>query len=187
VRYHVPVTSVPADTSLATAMKGFLSIVFFANMWQLLLSLLYMCINALLTCFSVEAEWQSYAVERKNLRVSSPIGQQRSTYFLSLPWRYGLPLMATFTILHWTLSQSIFLTVVSVYKPKGFDEERLFLGSSPRPLMASKSTPSFFLRENVSMALLSLCSCSHWHPARDHCGSRLFSKFQRHLATRRQL
>jgi len=96
-------------------------------MWQLLLSLLYMSLNALLTCFRVEAEWQSYAVKRKPLRVSSPLKGQRSTYFLSLPLRYALPLMATFTTLHWMLSQSIFLTVLAVYDQRGFRSELLFL------------------------------------------------------------
>jgi hypothetical protein len=119
-------------------MRGFLTIVFFANTWQLLLSLYYITANALLTCLVVEDEWQNYALKKKPLRVSSPIGLQRSTYFLSLPLLYTLPLMTTFTILHWTLSQSIFLYILSVYNRSGFGNEMIFLATSPRPLVMSK-------------------------------------------------
>ncbi|KAF2870526.1 hypothetical protein BDV95DRAFT_595268 [Massariosphaeria phaeospora] len=141
----------PARASL---IKGFLSIVFFANMWQVLLSLLYMSLNALLTCFCVEAEWQSYALTRKPLRVSSPAAGQRSTYFLSLPLRYAVPLTATFTALHWMLSQSIFLTVVAVYDPRGFTTELLFLGSSPRPLIIKQRHANPLPRVAVAIGTL---------------------------------
>jgi hypothetical protein len=121
-------------------MRGFLSIVLFANMWQFLLTLLYIGSNALLTCFCVESEWQSYGTKRKGLRVSSPVGSQRSTYFLSLPLRYGLPLMLISTTLHWLLSQAIFLTVLATYdEEKGLIGEQFFLGTSPRTMMTSES------------------------------------------------
>ncbi|KAH7070508.1 hypothetical protein BKA63DRAFT_78380 [Paraphoma chrysanthemicola] len=132
--------------------KGFLSMIFFANMWQVFLSVLYMSINALLTCFCVENEWQSCASKRKALRVSSPKGEQRSTYFLSLPWRYGLPLATTSALLHWTLSQSIFLTALATYRPEGFNNELLFLGSSPRPLMLTVAIGFI-----IGIVLLGLC------------------------------
>jgi hypothetical protein len=144
-------------------MRAFLSIVFFANMWQLLISLLATLLNAFFACFCVEAEWQSYAAQHKPpknktwssrffgrynkvnqdddvsqgkpLRVSSPQGNQSSTYFLALPVRYAAPLMLTFFILHWTLSQSMFLTVLATYDDGVFATEFMFFGSSPRPLM----------------------------------------------------
>ncbi|KIK55868.1 hypothetical protein GYMLUDRAFT_248278 [Collybiopsis luxurians FD-317 M1] len=53
-------------------------------------------------------EWSSYARSRKPLRVSSPRGEQQSTYFLQIPYRFALPLMAYFIALHWLVSQSIF-------------------------------------------------------------------------------
>lgn len=58
-------------------MRGCLTIVFFANTWQLLLSLYYITANALLNCLVVEDEWQNYALKKKPLWVSSPIGLQR--------------------------------------------------------------------------------------------------------------
>ncbi len=49
----------------------------------------------------------------KPLRVTSPAGQQRGTYRLQLPYRYGVPLLVGSGILHWLVSQSIFLARVS--------------------------------------------------------------------------
>lgn len=87
----------------------------FANMWQWAVSVLYVQNNALLTCWCVEAEWQSYGTKRKGLRVTSPKSLQRSTYSVSLPARYGLTLQVIFAFWHWTLSQSAFLVVVEGY------------------------------------------------------------------------
>ena len=43
-------------------------------------------------------------------------GQQRSTYFLQLPYRFALPLMLLSGVLHWLVSQSIFLVSVDFYE-----------------------------------------------------------------------
>jgi hypothetical protein len=170
----------------ASQMRAFLSIVFFANMWQLLLSLLATLLNAFFACFSVEAEWQSYAAQYKPLktsgdswmrkffgrynkvdqddvpqgkalRVTSPQGKQRSTYFLALPVRYAAPLMLTFLILHWTLSQSMFLTVLATYDDGVFANEFMFFGSSPRPLMLGMFKPPFFTSNNKPLTSIAVC------------------------------
>ncbi|KAL4984961.1 hypothetical protein BDW68DRAFT_165943 [Aspergillus falconensis] len=39
-------------------------------------------------------------------------GLQRSTHYLSIPWRYGIPVLAISVTLHWLVSQSIFLVIV---------------------------------------------------------------------------
>jgi hypothetical protein len=57
-------------------------------------------------------EWSGFAKERKTLRVSAPVGIQRSTYFISLPLKYGIPMMVLFSLEHWLLSQSTFLSGV---------------------------------------------------------------------------
>jgi hypothetical protein len=62
-------------------MRGFLSIVFFANMWQLLLSLLNMSLNALLACFCVEAEWQSYAAPTQPSNIDRFISSVKRSFF----------------------------------------------------------------------------------------------------------
>ena len=88
---------------------GLISSTLLANTPQLLLSLLYFTYNAIFTCEVVGQEWNEYGYRRKPLRVSQPQGQQRSTYWLGLPYRYGVPLMAMSVLLHWLYSRSIYL------------------------------------------------------------------------------
>ena len=86
-----------------------------ANSPQLLLSCLYFAYNGLWTYMLVSQEWLSYAQEKKGLRVTSPRGKQRSTYTLQLPYRYGIPLMIISGLLHWLVSQSIYLLDIDAY------------------------------------------------------------------------
>ncbi|KAF2641019.1 hypothetical protein P280DRAFT_398168, partial [Massarina eburnea CBS 473.64] len=78
---------------------------------QLILSILYLFTNSFFTAVCMQSEWSSYALNRKGLRVSSDKqGSQRSTYFLQLPYRYSIPLLIVFGILHWLASQSMSVT-----------------------------------------------------------------------------
>lgn len=90
-----------------------------ANIPQLVFSFLYVNLNSLVTCMWLASEWNDYAIERKPLRVSIPSAEQRSTYFLQLPYRVGLPLIAVSGLLHWLISQSLFLAVVAEYRWDG--------------------------------------------------------------------
>jgi hypothetical protein len=93
-----------------------LSNVFLANIPQLILSTIYFIYNALFTCMSAASEWSNFALHRKGLRVSNtPVGSQRTTYFLQLPYRLAIPLVFFSGVLHWLLSQSIFLVIIQVY------------------------------------------------------------------------
>jgi hypothetical protein len=91
-------------------------LVLLANMPQLLLSWSYFLLNGVLTRMLTAAEWLSFSIKRKALRVSSPKGQQNSTYRLQLPFRYSIPLLVTMTVLHWTVSQSLFLSRIIFYE-----------------------------------------------------------------------
>ena len=71
-----------------------------ANIPQVLLSYLYLCFNALYTCMLVASEWAGYFYHRKPLRVTSPTGQQRSSYWLQLPFTYAIPLTVASGLLH---------------------------------------------------------------------------------------
>lgn len=51
---------------------------------------------------------------RKPLRVTSPIGQQRATYWLNVPFRYAIPMTVMSGLFHWLASQSIFLVRITV-------------------------------------------------------------------------
>lgn len=88
--------------------------VLLANTPQAVLSYLYLIFNALLTCMLVADEWTHYFNNPKPLRVSSPIGGQRSTYYLDFPWKYGIPLIVLSGLLHWLASQSVFMVQVTV-------------------------------------------------------------------------
>ena len=89
-----------------------------ANLPQLLISLLHLNYKSIFTCMLMEKEWNDSAYIRKRLRVSSPSKGQRSTYFLSLPYRYAIPLIVLSGSMHWVLSQSFFLAQIN---PNGME------------------------------------------------------------------
>ena len=86
------------------------------NAPQLALSSMYLAYNALFSCTLLSKEWLSYGKHKKGLRVTNPQGEQRNVHFLSLPYRYSIPLAAIATALHWILSQSMFSIRFDVYK-----------------------------------------------------------------------
>ena len=88
--------------------------VLIVNLPQLILSLAYVVYNTLLTSMLRSAEYSSYSLHRKPLRVSQPTGIQRSTYWLQLPFRYAMPLIVAFGALHWLVSESVFLVNIIV-------------------------------------------------------------------------
>src|SRR5688572_23923235 len=69
-----------------------LQAVLIANAPQLFISFIYVIYNSIYTCMLLAQEWSTYAYTRKPLRVSYPSGEQKSTYFLQLPYRYAIPL-----------------------------------------------------------------------------------------------
>ncbi|KAL9071422.1 MAG: hypothetical protein Q9157_005474 [Trypethelium eluteriae] len=101
-----------AKSSFNTA--GVLFNAWLANAPQLLLSMSYMVTNSLCTSMSVALEWDRYASQRKGLRVTDPVGKQRGTYFLQLPYRRAVPLVVTSGLLHWLLSQTLFLVRLDI-------------------------------------------------------------------------
>ena len=94
--------------------NSLMSMIFLANTPQLLMSSLYMMYNCLYTAMASADEWDRFYCQRKPLRVSAPKGQQRSTYFLSLPYRFSIPLIVASGGMHWLISQSIFLVRIAV-------------------------------------------------------------------------
>jgi hypothetical protein len=99
---------------------GLLSSVLVANLPQLILSLAYFTYNALFTSMLAGLEWSQMAWQKKSLRVSQkPQGKQRGSYFLQLPYRYAIPLLVFSALMHWLVSQSIFLIAAERYDPQG--------------------------------------------------------------------
>jgi hypothetical protein len=90
----------------------YLPVLIFVNIPQVILSFVYLTINTLYTQLQVEQEWNSYARDYIPLRVSYPTGEQTSTYRLQLPYKYSVPLTIVSTLLHWLVSNSVFLLVI---------------------------------------------------------------------------
>ncbi|GLB20877.1 hypothetical protein AtubIFM61612_010825 [Aspergillus tubingensis] len=90
-----------------------------ANIPQIFLSVGYFLYNNLLTHMLLVAEYDDYASQRKPLRVSWPQGSQRSSYYLSLPYRYGIPLMVASMLLHWLVAGSLFFIQINSFDALG--------------------------------------------------------------------
>ncbi|OQE00902.1 hypothetical protein PENSOL_c005G01007 [Penicillium solitum] len=91
-----------------------------ANIPQLIFSSLYFIFNGILTSMTLAAEWSRYALLRRGVRVSwNPRFAQRSSYFLSLPYWYAIPLMVVSAILHWLISQSLFVVGIEAFDLEG--------------------------------------------------------------------
>lgn len=87
------------------------------NLPQVLLSYIYLAFNGLFTCMLAGQEYMQYTHHRRPLRVTSPVGQQRSTYYLQLPCQYSLTLLALSSLLSWLVAQSLFVVRVQVRDP----------------------------------------------------------------------
>jgi len=91
----------------------------FANAFQLILSFGYIFYNNILTRQLIADEWTRFLRPegKRSLRVSSPVGMQRSSYMLSLPMTYSVPLLVSFMVLHYLISQSIFIAQADAFQP----------------------------------------------------------------------
>lgn len=167
-----------------------------ANTPQILTTLSYYCYNAVLTSMLAASEFSSFGVKRKLLRVSSPVkgSTQRSTYWLSVPYSYAVPVLATYTVLHWMISQSLFYLVLTEYDILGHREGDLSfsedlsavgtgavnrLGYSPLPMLIAISLGGSIvllvlglglMRLKSSMPLAGSCSAvvsAACHPPKD--------------------
>jgi hypothetical protein len=88
-----------------------MSAVLTANSAQLFPTVSYYFYDSVLTSMLAVAEYSSYGAGRKPLRVTWPVkgSLQHSTYWLSVPYQYGIPIM----VLTWYsigLSQTAYIT-----------------------------------------------------------------------------
>lgn len=86
---------------------SFIAIILAVNTPQALISIMYAIFNNVLTRMLLAAEYNDYGVQRKPLRVSFPTGEQRSTYFLSVPYRYSVPFLVISAVAHWLASEAL--------------------------------------------------------------------------------
>ncbi|KIK55852.1 hypothetical protein GYMLUDRAFT_174985 [Collybiopsis luxurians FD-317 M1] len=144
--------------------------VLISNSPQLILSMMYLVFNSLCTTLFLSLEWSSYFSSRKPLCVSRPRGQQRSTYFLQIPYRFGLPMMIYSVLLHWLVSQSIFLVKIDYFENGALDISSTSCGYSPlgiffstimcASLILSTVILGFFIHLNGDMPLVGSCSAA---------------------------
>ncbi|RDW82405.1 hypothetical protein BP6252_03517 [Coleophoma cylindrospora] len=90
-----------------------------ANTPQVLFVFFYYMSNRLLTCMLGAYELSRFSFRRRTLRVSYPVGEQRSTYWLSVPFRYSIPLLIVSTLTHFFISESLFVVRIWVYDWQG--------------------------------------------------------------------
>ena len=134
--------------------------VLLANTPQALLSYMYLAFNALYTTMFVAAEWSSYGVNRKTLRVTAPAGQQRSTYWLGVPYRYALPMTVISGLFHWLASQSLFKVQIAITDTQTRDVvgEISTCGYSPVAIILTAVVASVIALGGVVLSQL-------WYPA----------------------
>ncbi|KAE8148804.1 hypothetical protein BDV25DRAFT_168224 [Aspergillus avenaceus] len=106
-------------TLIQNISNNLIALILLANTPQIALSMIYFVCNNIATSMLSEKELNDYALERKPLRVTWPKAQQRSTYYLALPYRYSAPIICISVVLHWLLSQSIFLVRITVQNLDG--------------------------------------------------------------------
>lgn len=139
------------------------------NIPQLLVSFAYIFYNNALTCMLLAYETSQFASKRKFLRVSGPEGQQKSTYWLQLPYQYSIPLLVTMAFLHWLISRSLFFKSVDYYDASGrmSDESYTACAYSPLALILSISLGAIlvlvlvglsFRKVDRGMPMLGSCS-----------------------------
>ena len=145
-----------------------MSTVLVANSLQLFTSFLYILFNNILTSMLFAQEWFSYGSKRQGLRTSVPRGAQTSSYFLSLPAQYSVPLMLAFGFLHWLLSQSIFVVNVELFAAWGPPDYASAGGGTSTPFVWTLGWawfPVFLLMILGAVIILSLIAlgCRRYH------------------------
>lgn len=104
------VSSLPPD-SLGSEFLAFA----ISNGAQFLYSLLYLLLIYNLTLVSMEHEWGKWELNRRRPRCTIVSGRSfEQSYFLQLPSRVLLPMMAFAALMHWLLGQAI-STVETIY------------------------------------------------------------------------
>ncbi|KAK3639084.1 hypothetical protein LTR56_012633 [Elasticomyces elasticus] len=126
-----------------------------ANLAQIGVSAMYFLVSGLIAVMAIADEWSHFIVERKTLRLSSPHGIQRSSYMLSLPFKLSLPLIGGMSILHWLISQSVFVIATDAYVYAGTQATEILTAVTKNvAYMVGFSFPGGFLAMIMGISLL---------------------------------
>lgn len=115
--------TIQSTALLSSFAASFVGMELLANTPQLLVSFLYFCFNHTLTRMILAADYNNFAIRRRPLRVSFPRGEQRSTWYLTIPYQYSISLLTTFTLIHWFISEGLFYVQILPY---GLDGQPMF-------------------------------------------------------------
>ena len=151
----------PVGNNILSMDNSMLITVIIANIPQAILSYVYILFNSLYTCMVAGREWTQFAKHRRTLRVSSPVGAQRSTYWLQLHYRYSLPLVMLSSLLSWLASQSLFVVKIDVLDRDGpgsirtvqADKSILTCGFSPGAIVLAVVVGSFIMLGAILLGL----------------------------------
>jgi len=106
------------------------------------------------------ANWFSEDLEgrvRKTLRVTTPEGIQRSSYFVHMPLRYGIPMLASITLQHYLVTQGIFVYATEPYPSEGSSDASLDLPGLQ--IGVAFSAPALIYGECCCMIYMFLLTC----------------------------
>ena len=139
---------------------SFIGLAIVINMPQLYISLMDTICNGILSSICLGKEFIAFTKTYKPLRVSKPSGKQRSTYWLQLPIRSGMPLLIIMAILRWITSQTLFILRATKYDFKDvfFAERSLaeMAANTVNVIGYSDIAWFVFIGINVSMAIILL-------------------------------
>jgi hypothetical protein len=124
--------------------------VFLSNSWlqhrsstntlQVILAGIYLVYLGIMNSMFIAADWSKFAFKKQTLMVSSAVGKQRGTWLLGAPLGYGLGLLSLHTLLHWFVSQSIFVVQIEIMNKDGTPDDNQVLsncGYSPIAIIFS--------------------------------------------------
>lgn len=150
-----------------------MSWVLLANLPQALLSMCYLLYNGSFTCMLMEQEFQAYARRPRRLRVSLPADGQRSTYYLQLPFRFAIPLITASGLMHWLISQSLFIAHIVSYSSEGMrhlKNDVITCGYSPIAIICSIITGALMV---IAIIIISFRKYEPGLPLAKACSSTI--------------
>ena len=168
------------------------SMVLLANTPQVLIAFVYIFYNDIIMAMFYSYSFMRHAKERRFLRLSAPPGRQGfgftlgriiapfyvkepddkplEQYQLGLPWFIAYPFIASLSLLHWLVSQSIFLVYIEHYSVNNSPDPSknlIICGYSPAAIMFASILGTILFVTLISlglfkfqggMPLLSTCS-----------------------------
>ncbi|KAF2446815.1 hypothetical protein P171DRAFT_409004 [Karstenula rhodostoma CBS 690.94] len=104
---------------LYDAVTSLVGVALLANIPQILLASVWLLYMGIMTSMFLAADWATFGTKGQPLMVNNAHGKQRGTWLLGAPLVWGLPLLILQVILHWLISQSIFLISLNIHDPDG--------------------------------------------------------------------